>query len=114
MLEIKILEVRDAGTFVPVMAVSIDIMDHEPEDYLLRRAGYAVATPYVLMTTLTKNKTQYDEFEWNDRTFYTAHRFIKEHWVELKSGDVVDVEFILGERTTKKISEYYQNEGLLE
>jgi hypothetical protein len=114
MLNTKVFEVRDKATFVPVLAVSIDIMDHEPEDYLLARAGYSVATPYVLMTNLNNNTTRYDAFEWNDRTFYTAHRYIEENFNELKSGDVIDVEFILGESKTKKVSEYYHNEGIVE
>ena len=34
-----------------------------------------------------------------------AHDYIAEHWAELDDGDVIDVEFILGEKPTKKISE---------
>jgi hypothetical protein len=32
----------------------------------------------------------------------TAHNFIAEHWAELNSGDVVDVEYILGETSAPK------------
>jgi len=34
-----------------------------------------------------------------------AHKYIKEHWDELRSGSVVDVEFILGESKEPKASE---------
>jgi len=37
--------------------------------------------------------------------FATAHKYIIDHWVDLKEGDVVDVEFILGEASEKKISQ---------
>jgi hypothetical protein len=34
-----------------------------------------------------------------------AHQYIEQHWRELKDGDVIDVEFILGETDVKKTSE---------
>jgi hypothetical protein len=34
-----------------------------------------------------------------------AHEWIIEHWAELGDGDVVDVQHILGETATKKVSE---------
>ena len=34
-----------------------------------------------------------------------AHRHIQYSWDELESGDVVDVEYILGESKFKKVSE---------
>ena len=34
-----------------------------------------------------------------------AHCYIERKWRELKDGDVIDVEFILGETTSIKISE---------
>ena len=34
-----------------------------------------------------------------------AHNYIATHWHDLVDGDVVDVEFILGETAEKKISE---------
>ena len=46
-----------------------------------------------------------DPHYWNDRTRMTAHQYIIDHWHELSDGDVIDVEFILGEKSTRKISE---------
>jgi hypothetical protein len=46
-----------------------------------------------------------DAYHWGDRTMQTAHIYIDEHFAELNDGDVIDVEFILGESTEKKISE---------
>ena len=39
------------------------------------------------------------------RTMIVAHKFIKEHFDELETGDVIDVEYILGETDTQKMSE---------
>ncbi len=47
-----------------------------------------------------------DPFEWGDnRTRLFAHKYIAEHFDELPSGAVVDVEFILGESAAPKLSE---------
>ena len=57
---------------------------------------------------------------WNDphgwdanrgRTIRKAHFYIIEHWNELRDGDVVDVEFILGERDKPKIAERIAREA---
>ena len=45
-----------------------------------------------------------DPYHWQDRTMQTAHLHIRHNWATLRSGDVVDVEFILGERVTPKPS----------
>lgn len=50
---------------------------------------------------------------WNDpygwersaRTFPVAHDYIIKNWEKLRDGDVVDVEFILGETKVPKASE---------
>lgn len=38
---------------------------------------------------------------WNRR----AHLYVRDHWAELRDGDVVDVQFILGETAAPKKSE---------
>lgn len=102
--ETKLFEVRDAGTFIPVMAVRF-VTNIRDEHYLLRRAGYGVGSPYVLLTNLVTGKTNYDPYDWGNRTLANAHKAIDEGWSDLTSGDVIDVEFILKESTTKKVSE---------
>ena len=42
---------------------------------------------------------------WGGRTYPVAHDWIINHWDELLDGDVVDVEFILGETDVRKQSE---------
>ena len=42
---------------------------------------------------------------WAGRTWFVAHAHIIANWDSLSDGDVVDVEFILGEKPTAKTSE---------
>jgi len=131
----KALEIRDRLTFIPVLAIemtagNIDLGRLAPDGqltevqrhtnfvqlindgiaaqrYFLRRCGYPEVAPYaILLTRLTGNgRATADPYEWGDRTFTVAHNYICEHFDELRDGDVIDVEFILGETTEKKISE---------
>lgn len=100
-MEIKLFEIRDIATFVPAMAIRVSGAD----GYLMRRAGFG-DVPMVYLVTLATEHCAYDPYNWNaQRTMGNAHLYIAEHWEELKNGDVIDVEFILGESSTKKISE---------
>ena len=119
-MDIKLLELRDRATMIPVMAVYL--LSRSPdEQFLLRRAGYAEdptsgsddVDPYILLVKLDGCEAHYDPFDWdNMRTMTQAHLHIIGHWHELRSGDVVDVEFITGETTAPKQSERV-TEGLL-
>jgi len=102
-MEIKQFEIRDQATFIPALAIRFSGFD----GYLFRRAGFgeSVCTILIKLSTLELN---FDPFGWKvvqGRTMHLAHLFIKENWDELKSEDVVDVEFILGEKGSKKVSE---------
>jgi hypothetical protein len=99
-MTVKLLEIRDRGTFVPAMAIQVSGDD----GYLMRRAGFGGAMVYLIM--LATEKCRYDPYNWdNPRTMGNAHRYIAERWDELKDGDVVDVQFILGETAAPKRSE---------
>lgn len=102
----KAFEVRDSATFIPLLAVDIN-PDNAAQRWLMRRCGYACDDrPNAIITRLDgSGKATNDPYEWGDRTYASAHNYIIEHWDELSDGDVVDVEFILGETTTKKLSE---------
>lgn len=103
---IKLFEIRDRATFIPCFAFSTISMNVE-QDYLLRRAGYAPDSHCVMFGNLSQsgNPACYDPYDWLDRTMRTAHGYIEKHWKELKDGDVIDVEFILGETPEPKESE---------
>jgi len=112
-MEAKALEVRDRMTFIPVLAVDMnpdgDGYAGQAQRYLLRRCGYScVGLPNILLTKLTADGSPAtnDPYWWsNSRTFTVAHNWIIDHWSEIKDGDVIDVEFILGETAEKKLSE---------
>lgn len=97
--EVKLLEIRDRATFIPAMAIRVSGED----GWLMRRAGFE--SPMVYLVALATERACYDPYTWGNRTMGNAHLWVEQHWYELNDGDVVDVEFILGETTTKKISE---------
>lgn len=103
-MEVKLLEVRDRATFLPVFAMAAT-PSNEGQRYLLSRAGYGNEPVCIIVGRLRGGTVSYDLYSWGDRTMATAHDYINKHFNELKDGDVIDVEFILGETTTKKTSE---------
>jgi hypothetical protein len=106
-MEVKCLEIRDDGTFIPVICIW-PVPDNEGQRYLLRRDGYRgdITEPCIIMIAAQCRGVAYDPYDWAEaRTHRVAHDWIAKHWGELRDGDVVDVEFILGESGTHKISE---------
>jgi hypothetical protein len=107
-MEVKCLEIRDANTFVPVIFIR-PVPENEAQRYLLRRDGYLGnnGERCIILINAQCRGVAYDPYDWkrDTRTKRNAHKYIAEHWAELKDGDVVDVEYILGERSTKKQSE---------
>jgi hypothetical protein len=86
--------------------------DNEIERHYLRDQGYPINRPLVVVCKLTGCESHYDRFKWDSttRTMNTAHGFIERYFDSLKNGDVVDVEYIMGETKTKKLpqrEEYY-------
>jgi len=63
--------------------------------------------PNIGVTRLSANGDPFwnDPYGWKGRTMPVAHNYIIENWEEIRDGDVIDVEFILGETTVKKVSE---------
>jgi hypothetical protein len=113
-METKILEIRDARTFIAVLCVNMQSSGDAARHYYLRRYGYPCdGRPNIGMTTLSADGDPFcnDPYGWNNRarTRPMAHKYIIEHWEELKDGDVVDVQFILGETDIPKISERLSN-----
>jgi hypothetical protein len=109
-MEIKLIELRDRGTFIPMLAIK-PVPRSEEERYLLARAGYGRSPDdqgeYVLLARLEGGPLRYDPYDWEPpvRTFREAHLWLQDHWDEIASGAVLDVEFIRGETTAPKISE---------
>lgn len=106
-MEIKAFEVRDRATFIPVLAIKVK-GDNPNQTYLLGRAGYhAPVTPILLVDPRGRGRAEFDAYDWKDRTWTVAHNFIETNYDTLEDGDVIDVEFILGETTKKKRSERF-------
>ena len=113
-MDVKLFEVRDSGTFIPVMAIRLTYRD-SVERFLLHRAGYANEQtaphsehqPYIVLWPLIGGHCTYDCFDWpgRARTYPQAHRWLISNWNKVSSGDVIDVEFILGETAAPKPSE---------
>ena len=99
-MDTKFLEIRDVGTRIIVMCTLL-AGETEVEKGMLATAGWHPDTTSVLLTSMSDYETGYDPFKKRDRTYFTAHRHIQQNWKHLKSGDVIDVQYILGE--TEKI-----------
>lgn len=118
-MNLKLFELRDRATFIPIFAFRCRpgreaTRPTLAERYLLRRAGFDPddQDDHVIIGRLecdSPNISQctYDVHAHNSaaRTFLQAHHYIEAHWDELESGAVIDVEFILGETKEAKQSE---------
>lgn len=106
-MKTKALEIRDRNTFVPAIAVQMS-PDNEGQRYLLRRVGYSceVGEFQVMFFRANGDGVAYsDPYQWPNRTMQVAHNFVLENFDRLQDGDVVDVQFILGETKEPKQSE---------
>lgn len=110
-MKVKLFELRDRGTFIPVMAVKLTEENRESvEAWLLDRAGLNYAASYtILLWNLSENRGAVDPYHWQGapsiRTFPVCHEYLEQHFDELESGDVIDIQFIIGETTEKKTTE---------
>jgi hypothetical protein len=103
---VKTLEIRDEATFIPVICIH-PVADNEAQRYLLRRDGYSGDSDEncIILIDAQCRGVAYDPYEWPNRTKRTAHDYIRNNWDKLKDGDVIDVQFILGETEKPKVSE---------
>jgi hypothetical protein len=113
-MDCKMIEVRDRGTFIPMLAVRLGSGDDQ-ERWLLSQAGFGRTSQdqkqYVLLANISGGTGHYratcDKVDWTtrDRTRFSVHAYIEKHWEEILPGAVVDVEFILGESLTSKTTQ---------
>jgi len=108
-MDTKTFEIRDDGTFIPALAVKLN-PTCEQDRYLFGRAGYGTRSDEqaacVIVARLEDCNAEYDSNRWGyGRTMQVAHQFIIEHFDELPSGAMVDVQYIRGETPQPKISE---------
>jgi hypothetical protein len=114
-MRVKLFEIRDRLTLIPAFAFRAQPTEFgeqiESELFLLAKAGYGLtgSSECVVVGKLIGEECQYDCYSWKGgaRTMPVAHNYIQKNFDTLKSGEVIDVEFILGETTTKKQSEIF-------
>lgn len=118
-MEVKLFEVLDRGTVISVIVnkllASHTIREEHKEGasmpfareiLLLQHSGLNMTGSYTTMLSYIGSgyaRSEIDPHRWqdgiHDRTLFTAHNFIDENWDTLTSGDIVDVEVILGEKS---------------
>ena len=105
-MEGKVLEILDSATYIPVVAFKLT-SDVPEERRHLRRCGFTNDIPLIAVMRINDLQTKYAPYCWNTpgRTMEKAHEYIEDHFDELKSGDVIDVEYILGETSIPKESD---------
>jgi hypothetical protein len=110
-MQVKCLEIRDEGTTISMLAIK-PIPENEAQRAVLRHGGYGSPEDYVILMGAHDCEGSYNPHKQHSRTRCEAHMWIKEHWNELRDGDVVDVQFLRGDRPTPKsseIQEYYSD-----
>ncbi len=110
---LKVLEIRDRGTCIPVVAIKM-LGEGEVQRHYLWRAGFPEDGSSVTLMVLYDQKATNDPYEWSalgmgDRTMQVAHDHVLDRFDDLSEGDVVDVELILGESKTKKVAERFSH-----
>lgn len=110
MLESKMFEVRDRATLIAVVATKVT-SGTPREKWLAHRAGgyFGDSIHNVIVTNLSNLKTYHDVYACREeeqyRTIPAAMQHIQKYFDDLKEGDVIDVEFLLGEVEKPKVSE---------
>jgi len=107
-METKLFELRDRATFIPIFAMQMG-SEVGSERWLLSCGGYGMDNPLIMVGRLQGGPSNYNYYNWSDRTFSTAHKYIAKNFDSLETGDVIDVEFILGETKAKKTSQRWED-----
>jgi hypothetical protein len=105
-MEIKTLEVRDRSTFIPVVAVKV-VPSNSSEKYLWNRAGFNMdsGSSIILLGRINDLHLEFYPPVWSNRTMSTVHEYLQNSWDGVENGQVLDVEYILGETDKAKESE---------
>lgn len=108
-MKYKLFEIRDKGTFIPALFIKMEQNDpHEytRHKYLYERSGLIGEGSY--SSILFHLNVGEGRFDWSfSRTMGVAHEYIEKNFDTLEPGEVIDVEFILGESSHPKLSEEY-------
>jgi hypothetical protein len=105
-MEIKLFEVRDRMTFIPFAVIKAGSNNNFMDIFLLSFAGHVNSFFYYCLESGVFTDDYESTFN-KSRTYYTASKYITEHWDDLASGSVIDVQYILGETSTVVASDFY-------
>lgn len=108
--ETKVIEIRDEGTLIVALATRLRGGRETRIGRLLRRVGYSPEyetdlPACVLLTRANGGQSNYDPYEWGDRTWSAAHHWITAHWDDIPDGGLIDVRVCLGETSEPCASE---------
>jgi hypothetical protein len=95
-MEVKFLEIRFGSAFIPAVALRA-IPRNQKERYILSRAGFS--SPGIFLAPL-----QGIEFP-SLKAFGFTLNYLERHWDAVSSGDVIDVDYLTGERDKPRITE---------
>lgn len=99
------IEIRDDGTLIPALIIEL------PNNPCTVRAGYSGKALNLILMKLVDCKAEHDPHKWvgQGRTMKHVHLWIYDNWEAIlrhaPDGFLIDVEFMLGERTEPKKSE---------
>lgn len=109
MIETKLLEIRDHGTFVPALAIRVEhvALPGDRPNWIIARGGFFRGEGVYLMR-LSDARAQCDPYEWgrNDRTHKAVHLYLIDNWSKVKDGDLIDVRVLTGEQQEPCESEF--------
>ena len=112
-MEVKLLEIRDSATCISAYAFRpAEMLERDAplrtEVFLLRRCGWAAGSTSIVLGKMDSGEAKTDPYDWgSSRTMQVAHNWVQENWEKVESGQIVDVEFILGETTEAKKSDAF-------
>jgi hypothetical protein len=107
---IKTVEIRDRATLIPAFAIRM-LPSDEYELFLFKDAGYRWVDPSIMLIAIESpwhSARSFDEWRNGGRSFPVAHKWIEDHFDEIKNGDVIDVEYILGEKENKSLNSFIE------
>jgi hypothetical protein len=106
----KLFELRAPATLIVLMATKLGTTDLS-ESYLLSRSGFGRCNSdynkYVFVYPIDGGKgyAVTDPYEQNITEIRIVHQYIKKHYDELETGQVLDYDYIVGNTDKPKISE---------
>lgn len=108
-MEVKMLEIRDICTTIPVIAIKT-ASETADEMKFFDRAGFCDDS-VILIKATGYVECECDCYDWRKdgtRTMFHAHQFIVANFDDIPNMSVIDIEFILNESEAPKKSEIWR------